>query len=86
LSEHVETCLQQRMYMDALIGMREMFYGSLYRGAGGWCTRRVLIVDDSKVIRNFLRRLMESGGYTTDVATNGGEALVMMQVNDICVC
>ena len=59
--------------------MREMLYSSLYRGAGSWFTRRVLIVDDSKVMRNFLKRLLQIKGYATDEACNGNEALALMK-------
>jgi CheY-like chemotaxis protein len=61
------------------MALRAMLYASLYRGAGGWRTKRVLIVDDSKVMRRFLCRLMEREGFATDEATDGQSALGLMQ-------
>jgi CheY-like chemotaxis protein len=61
------------------MAMRAMLYASFYRGAGGWRTKRVLIVDDSKVMRRFLCRLMEREGFATDEAINGQSALELMQ-------
>ena len=57
LRRSTEVLLQSRMPLEALAAMREMFYASLYRGAGGWFTKRVLVVDDSKVV-DYNRRLL----------------------------
>ena len=67
------------MRHEALACMREMLYSSLYSGAGSWFTKRVLIVDDSKVMRTFLKRLLQGKGYATDEACNGVEALALMK-------
>lgn len=36
---------------------------------------RILVVDDEKVIREFLRDFLSDQGYETDLATDGKEAL-----------
>jgi CheY-like chemotaxis protein len=79
LNARMEHFLKMNMQHEALGCMREMLYSSLYRGAGNWFTKRVLIVDDSKVMRNFLKRLLQSRGYATDEACNGDEALRLMK-------
>lgn len=39
----------------------------------------LLVVDDEKEIRNFLKRALESAGYNVILAPNGREALAMYQ-------
>lgn len=39
----------------------------------------LLVVDDEKEIRNFLKRALESAGYNVVLAPNGREALAMYQ-------
>jgi CheY-like chemotaxis protein len=76
---NAEAFLRNRMHAEALAAMREMLFASLYQGAGGWVTKRVLVVDDSKVIRTFLKRLLQRQGFATDEAANGAAALGLMQ-------
>ncbi len=40
---------------------------------------RVLIVDDSETIVNFLRMILESEHYEVDTATDGAEGLAKAQ-------
>lgn len=53
---------------------------------------RVLIIDDSKVMRMIVRRAMRRAGYgdhQTDEASNGNEALAVMEsqgVPDVVLC
>jgi len=79
LRGEAERHLRERQDHEALACMREMFYSNLYRGAGGWFTKRVLVVDDSKVMRNILKRLLQKQGYATDEAPDGATALALMQ-------
>ena len=76
---NAEAFLQFRMHREALLTMRQMLYAGLYRGAGGWTTKRVLVVDDSKSMRTFLKRLLEKQGFATDEAADGAAALELMQ-------
>ena len=43
----------------------------------------ILIVDDDERIRNMLKGLLEREGYETATASNGGEALAMLQGNAV---
>jgi DNA-binding response OmpR family regulator len=42
-------------------------------------TARVLVVDDEAVIRNFLMRVLEREGYAVSAASNGREALTLLE-------
>lgn len=42
-------------------------------------TKRVLVVDDEADVRKFLTTVLEKGGYETMTASNGQEALEMVQ-------
>jgi two-component system phosphate regulon response regulator PhoB len=40
--------------------------------------KRVLVVDDTPVVRELLRLILEDGGYEVDEARHGGEAIAHM--------
>ena len=42
----------------------------------------ILIVDDSKLSRNFLKRILTNAGYETSEAKNGREAITMITQNN----
>jgi len=42
--------------------------------------KRILVVDDSAVIRRYLIKLLEDAGYMVDFARNGQEALEKIRV------
>jgi CheY-like chemotaxis protein len=41
--------------------------------------KRVLVVDDTPVVRELLRLILEDGGYEVDEAQHGGEAMTQMR-------
>ena len=41
--------------------------------------KRVLVVDDTPVVRELLRLILEDGGYEVDEARHGGEAIAHMR-------
>ena len=45
--------------------------------------RRILVVDDSITTRTLEKNILETAGYTVEVATNGQEALNMVKANGI---
>jgi len=46
---------------------------------GGLQMKKVLIVDDDKQIRNFLNDILKMSGYEVECASNGKEALRLLQ-------
>src|ERR1700687_4423614 len=40
--------------------------------------KRVLVVDDTRVVRELLRLILEDGGYEVDEARHGGDAINQM--------
>ena len=44
--------------------------------------RHILVVDDDHQIRDVLRRKLERGGYDVSEASNGQEAIEMLEAND----
>jgi len=43
--------------------------------------KKILVVDDSAVVRRFLVKLLEENGYETDIAKNGREAIEKIENN-----
>ncbi|MBV9609390.1 MAG: response regulator [Acidobacteria bacterium] len=49
------------------------------RSEKDWMTRVALVVDDSMLIRHTVCRFLEDRGYTVETATNGLEALDLLE-------
>ena len=51
-------------------------------------TKRVLVVDDSEVIREMLGSFLANLGYHTDLAVNGGAAVDLFTAHpyDVIIC
>jgi len=51
-------------------------------------TKKVLIVDDEDMVRNYVRRALSSRGWTVSEAVNGAQALAMMgkETFDAVIC
>ena len=79
MRDHVRNLLAASAYSDTLTVMRQLAYHALNLGVGGWSTKRILVVDDSRVVRKYVARLLEREGYTIDFAANGHEALAQMK-------
>jgi CheY-like chemotaxis protein len=47
--------------------------------------KRLLVVDDEKAIRNLLMRIAERAGFQVDVASDGVEALELLERNDYVI-
>ncbi len=45
--------------------------------------RRILVVDDEQMVRDFLRKALETAGYTVVTASDGQEALEKMSQFDV---
>lgn len=48
----------------------------------------ILVADDDKNTRKFMRAVLEAEGYTVSTAENGEEALAIMESEyiDLCAC
>ena len=71
--------LELSMSRQILTLLRQLRYYLMARGDEGWTVRRVLVVDDSAVVRKMLRAALEKAAYQVDVAENGRDALAQMQ-------
>ena len=50
--------------------------------------KKILVVDDEEIVRNYARRALASRGYVITAAVNGGAALVAMEEEefDAVIC
>eukprot|EP00622_Pseudochattonella_farcimen_P000756 FR735310.1.p1 GENE.FR735310.1~~FR735310.1.p1 ORF type:complete len:196 (+),score=25.62 FR735310.1:90-590(+) len=79
MKSRVRGLLAQEDFGATLSLMRQLAYHSLNLGVGGWSTKRVLVVDDSRVVRKFVARMLERAGYSVDFAADGHKALTLMK-------
>mmetsp|Transcript_3645 Transcript_3645/g.4171 ORF Transcript_3645/g.4171 Transcript_3645/m.4171 type:complete len:221 (-) Transcript_3645:198-860(-) len=79
LHDRIKMLLERNQNVEALFLMRQLFYYSYNIGMEGWLTKTILIVDDSRMLRNYLTRIIEDSGYAVEVACNGSEALIAMK-------
>lgn len=51
-------------------------------------TKKILVVDDEEIVRNYVVRALLSRGYAVETATNGVSALDMAQKEkfDLVIC
>lgn len=79
IKQEIRIMVNSAQQVEALKVLRRTWYECLYSGMGGWMTRRVLVVDDSRVVRKFLGRIVRKQHYDVDVADSGTMALQMMK-------